>query len=98
MNCVTKMKSIYPEAVDIVVKGYLPSDIDNNILYEIKENNYAVLYPNSTAKFITALLNAGSSFINSRNIIENITEELKGLSLAEQNNLNEAMLKHNIQV
>ena len=47
--------------VDIVVKGYLPSDIDNNIFYEIKENNYAVLYPNSTAKFITALLNAGSS-------------------------------------
>jgi len=92
------MKSIYPEAVDIIVKGYLPKNVDDIIFFEIKENNNAILYPNSTAKLVTAVLNAGNSFKQSNSFLVDVLTILKGLSAEEQMDLDEAMLKHNIQL
>ena len=98
LNCVTKMKSIYPEVVEIMMKGNLPKDVDDMIFYEIKESNNASLYSNSTAKLITAVLNAGNSFNYSCSFLGDLIKELKDLSTEEQTNLNEAMLKQNIQL
>ena len=98
LNCVAKMKSIYPEAVDIIVKGYLPKNVDDIIFFEIKESNNAILYPNSTAKLVTAVLNAGKSFKQSNSFLVDVLTILKGLSAEEQIDLDEAMLKHNIQL
>lgn len=98
LQCVVKMKSIFPEAVDIMTKGYLPQNVDDIIFYEMKENGNASLYPQSTAKLLISLLNAGNSFNHSVFSIRDVVKDLVGLSPKEQEGLDEALLKQNIQV
>lgn len=98
IKCVAKMKSIFPDAVDIMVKGHLPSNVDDMTFYEMKENGNATMYSTSTAKLLTALLNAGNSFNHSAYILRDIVGEIKGLSPEEQKCLDEALIKQNIQL
>lgn len=98
LDCATKMKTLFPEVVDIVTKGHM-TGINNDLLwYELLENKHQETYPESTAKLLTSVLNASEFFIQPDTCLRKIAKELKGLTAETKRELDEALLRHNIQL
>ena len=96
-ECIPESKSIYGELVKTLCKGRIPQNSDDMLFYELYENKCHIDFPNETALLITSLLNANTGMVHGSSSISKIVEDLTGLSNEERKELDEALLKRNIQ-
>lgn len=98
VDLLTVLPEVFDEAVDIICKGKMPESIDDLFWYELSEMQIATKKPHSMAKFLTKALKSVSSLSLSGEDIRTIVGELNNLELKECRALNEALLRHNIDI
>ena len=95
---IPRLDFVLDEAINILCKGRIPSDIDHLLWYELKENHLALNHPHSITKLLITLLNSISSLEIWGDYIISIVNSLQGLNEKEKKLLQEALLKHSIVV
>ena len=89
---------VFEEAALILQTGDLPSDVDLTVWYWLDEGEFAEKYPSSMADFMTKLLNAQKELTFSKDNVISIARKLRGLSEAQREGVQEALLRHNIDI
>jgi hypothetical protein len=88
---------VFGDAVKILCKGRIPSDLDNLFWYELEEKRIAFEHPHSIAKLLFILLNSIKSLVYGHDHIVRIVNSLQGLEEKEKRQLQEVLLKHSIK-
>lgn len=88
----------FEDAVKILCKGSIPSSLDNMFWYELEEEKLASDYSHSIAKLLFTLLNSIKDLGFEKDLIIRIVTSLQGLDEKESKQLQEALLKHSINL
>lgn len=97
LQCVAKMKSIYGEAVEIIINGIIPKNLDSNFFYELSSQSNAFTDQHQMVKLIIKLMDdcdiSKASFY-----LKEVISKLTDITDEEKRLLEERMLKHNISL
>lgn len=93
---IPKLDFVIDEVVEIMCKGQIPSRLDYMFWYELNEKKLGVDHPHSIAKLLISLLRSIPDLGFENNYIIQIVESLNDLNKREKQQLQEALIKHNI--
>lgn len=93
-----RLDFVFDEAVRILCKGGLPSGLDNLFWYELNEKRLAPDHSLSIAKLLIALLNSIKDLSFGKDYIIQMVDALQGIGEREQRQLQDALLKHGINI
>ena len=95
-----RLDFVIDDAVKILCKGSHPSSMDHLFWFEMNEKRFAPEHSHSIAKLLITLLNSIKDLedIFVEQYIKQMVNELQGLEEKEQKQLQEALLKHGINV
>lgn len=89
---------VFEDAVKILCKGSIPTSLDYLFWFELEEEKLATEYSHSIAKLLFTLLNSLRDLGFATDYIIRIATSLHGLDEKESKQLQEALLKHSINV
>ena len=89
---------VFEEAVKILCKGMLPSNLEILFWYELVEENLVSNHSHSIVKLLSMLLNTMKDLEYGKDSIIQIVSSLQGVEEKEKKQLQEVLLKHGITV
>ena len=89
---------VFEEAVKILCKGNLPSSLDSLFWYKLEEENLTPSHSHSIAKLLFMLLYSIKDLGYGKDNVIQIVNLLEGLKKKKKKELQEALLKHSINV
>ena len=89
---------VFEEAVKILCKGNLPSSLDSLFWYKLEEENLTPSHSHSIAKLLFMLLYSIKDLGYGKDNVIQIVNLLEGLEEKKKKELQEALLKHSINV
>jgi len=98
LGLINQLDEVYEEAVSILCKGVMPDCVEGTFWFEFKEKKYSDDYPKATAKLVTKILDSSNSLAYEKECIAEIAEGIKGIDTREKKRLQEALLRHDINV
>ncbi len=93
-----ELKFVFDEAVEILCKGKLPSDLEIMFWYELNGGGFASEHASSLAKLLIVLLNSQKDLDGGKHYVIQMADKLRGIDEGSKAELQEALLKHGINV
>ena len=98
LELLPELEFVFNEAAQIICQGNIPKRVNSLFWHSLKQKHLTRNYPNITAMVVTKVLNTSSITLYDVPMIKEIVNEIEGLDENEQRQLQEALLKHNIDV
>ena len=89
---------VMDDAIEILCKGLMPSTLNHLLWLKLSEKKLVSAHTNSFFKLLIKLLSTDIHLENSKHYISSIVQEMSELKSNEKKQLQEVLLKHNINL